>query len=196
MAGRTIYLIRHGDTAANANSSGPELERGWKSYPLDAAGRSEAKRIAAKLAKLGIKAIVSSDLPRAKQTADIIADWLGVHPTFEPALRTWNTGNCAGKTKKSVEPHLAHMVRHLPDEACSGGESFDAFCSRIFKAFRGLLKSHTENPMAIVIHARVERLFKATDELKHRKVNADIFLAEPEEPGHIEKWTVSPGGQS
>ena len=196
MAERTIYLVRHGDTAANAESAGPELERGWKPYPLDAEGRSEAKRIAEKLAKFGIKAIVSSDLPRAKQTADIIGDWIGIAPEFDRGLRTWNTGKCAGKTKKSVEPHIAHMVRHQPDEACSGGESFSQFCSRVSKAVKGILSSHTENPMAIIAHARVERLFAATGEFENRKVNADVFLAKPEQPGHIEKWTISPGARS
>lgn len=196
MAGRTVYLVRHGDTDANASTPGPELERGWKSYPLDAQGRSEAKRIAAKLSKLGIKAVVSSDLPRAKQTADIICDWLGINPTFDSSLRTWNTGNCAGKLKKSVEPHIADLVRHHPDESCSGGESFDEFCNRIFKAVKEVLRSHTENPLAIIIHARVERLLAATDYLDHRKVDADKFLSKPEQPGHIEKWTPSLKGQS
>jgi broad specificity phosphatase PhoE len=197
MDSRTIYLVRHGDTAANAESAGPELERGWKPYPLDAEGRSEAKRIAEKLSKFGIRTIRSSDLPRAKQTADIIGDWLGITPEFDRGLRTWNTGQCAGKTKKSVEPHIAHMVRYQPDEACSGGESFDSFCNRARKALIGATKESDQSyPMAIIIHARVERLFAATDEFEHRKVNADVFLAKPEQPGHIEKWTVSPGARS
>lgn len=196
MAGRTVYLVRHGDTDANADTPGPELERGWKSYPLDAKGRSEAKKTAAKLAKLGIKAVVSSDLSRAKQTADIISDWLGISPTFDRSLRTWNTGKCAGQLKSRTEPHIADLVRHHPDEPCSGGESFDQFCDRIFKAFKSVLRSHTENPLAIIIHGRVERLFKATDELEHRKVDADVFLSKPEQPGHIEKWTPSLKGQS
>lgn len=195
MAGRTIYLVRHADTSMNA-SAGAEKERGWSNVPLDAEGRSEAKRIASKLAKCGVKAIVSSDLPRAKQTADIASDWLGVSSTVDSGLRTWDTGKCAGQLKSKVEPHIIDLVRHHPNEACSGGESFDAFCRRIRKALVACIKGHTENPMAIIIHARVERLLAATDYLEDRKVNVDTFLSKPAAPGHIEKWTVNPGSLS
>lgn len=195
MAGRTIYLVRHADTSMNA-SAGAEKERGWSNVPLDAEGRSEAKRIAAKLARKDLKAVVSSDLPRARETGDIVADWNGLVLHTEPGLRTWDTGKCAGQLKSKVEPHIIDLVRHHPDEACNGGESFDAFCQRIRKVLIACIKGHTENPMAIIIHARVERLLAATDYLQDRKVNVDTFLSKPAQPGHIEKWTVNPGSLS
>lgn len=197
MADRTVYLIRHGDTSANADTPGPELERGWKSYPLDDQGRKEAKLIAARLRRFDHpKALISSDLSRAKQTAQIVGDMLGLVPVFDPGLRTWDTGRCAGQLKSKTEPHIADLVRHHPDEPCDGGESFNGFCDRIFKAFAARLKKYPENPIAFIIHARVERLLEATDHFKASKIDVDTFLAKPEQPGHIEKWSVNPNGLS
>lgn len=193
---RTVYLVRHGDTAANAATPGPERERGWKPYPLDDAGRREANRLATKLSRLGIKALVSSDLTRAKQTAEIIGDRLGMKPDFISALRTWNTGELAGQLKSKCEPEIARLVRNAPDRAPPGGESFNQFCGRIFKGLHEALEKHSADPVAIIIHARIERLiagWKAAGSPKTHKIDPDVFLAKPEQPGHIEKWNVSRG---
>lgn len=179
----------------NSASAGPERERGWSDVSLDAAGRKEALRTSAKLSKLGIRALLSSDLKRAKQTADIISDYLGIKPEFESGLRTWDTGTLAGRLKRDAEPIIRRLVRDNPDEAPKGGESFDQFCNRIRSCLVDIFKTHTENPMAIVIHHRVERLLEAAgDDWKH--IDVDKFLAQGENPGTVEKWTVNPSALS
>lgn len=191
MAGRTVYLVRHGCTSLNAESKGAEKERGWSDVALDAAGRKEAVRSAAKLSKLGIRAIMSSDLKRAVQTAVIISDYLGLKPEFQYGLRTWNTGYLAGRPKVKAEPVIRNLVR-MPDEAPKDGESFNHFCDRIRSCLADIFKTHTENPIAIVIHHRVERLIESSGDDWHH-VNVDEFLADGgEQPGQVKKWQINP----
>lgn len=192
MPTRTVYLVRHGDTAANETTPGPALERGWKPYPLDPVGRKEARKLGVKLARRGIKALVSSDLPRAKETAKIIGDWLGIEPSFHSQLRTWNTGDLAGKPKSEVEPVVAKLVRYAPDRVIPGGESFEQFSRRIFAAFSDILATHNVDPLAVIIHGRIERLLEAWNGKRDHTINVDTFLAKPEQPGHIETWRVDP----
>jgi len=189
MAPRLVYLVRHGDTVANETTAGPTRERGWKPYPLDPAGRKEARQIAVKLGRRGIKGLVSSDLERAKETADIIGDWLGITPAFHTQLRTWNTGDLAGKLKSEAEPVIARAVRFTPDEALPGGESFENFARRIFAALSDILATHSESPLAVIIHQRIERLiagWKAAGAKRTHEIDADVFLQKGELPGHIE----------
>lgn len=192
---RTVLLVRHADTAANESTPGPALERGWKPYGLDSIGRKEARKTAVKLARRGVKALVSSDLVRAKESARIIGDWLGIEPQFHSQLRTWNTGELAGKPKSEVEPQIAKLVRFAPERVIPGGESFDQFCRRVFAALADILATHSANPLAIIIHARIERLiegWKAAGAKRDHAINVDVFLAKPEQPGHIETCQLDP----
>jgi phosphohistidine phosphatase len=76
-----LYLFRHGD-AVERGAPGFEVD---DERPLSDAGRSRMERIALGLRALGIavEAILSSPLPRATQSAEIVADALGVRNVFE-----------------------------------------------------------------------------------------------------------------
>lgn len=192
-ASRIVYLVRHGDTAMNAATPGPELERGWSDVPLHPMGRKEARRTAVKLARIGIKAIVSSDLKRGTQTAEIIGDWLGIAPDFHAQLRSWNFGQ-QGKPEGEAD-RVADRLARQPDCTPSGGESFDDFKRRIFAGLSDTLATHLRNPLAIIVHGRVERLimaWKACGQKASHAVDVDVFLEKGEQPGHIEAWKVDP----
>lgn len=192
---RTVYQARHGDTMDNAATPGPELERSWEPEGLADVGRKEARRAGVKLAAKGIKVLVSSDLPRAKQSAKIMADVIGIEPEFVSQLRTWNTGDLSGKLKADVEGEIARLVRYTPDRIIHGGESFDQFRRRVFAALSDILATHTVDPVAIVIHARIERLvaaWKAAGAKANHAIDPDVFLAKAEKPGHIEACQLDP----
>jgi broad specificity phosphatase PhoE len=191
---RTVYLVRHGATAMNAETAGPARERGWCDVPLDAAGRAEARRVGKELVDLKVNVLVSSDLPRARQSARIIGDVIGVEPEFASQLRTWNTGDWHGDLKSEVEPRIARLVRSAPDRAPPGGESFNAFRRRIFAILADLLVKH-DGRLAVVIHSRIERLleaWKAAGSKRTHAIDADVFLRQGERPGHVEPWRVDP----
>ncbi len=73
---KTILLIRHGESEGNESPIYKNPDS-----PLTASGRNQSLRLAARLAKDGpYHALVSSTLLRAKQTADIIGEKLGLSP--------------------------------------------------------------------------------------------------------------------
>ena len=79
-----IFMVRHGDTPLND----ADLIHGWVDTPLNEEGIAQAHKAAEALKDKEITHIVSSDLPRAKQTANILAKKLGVPVTFDPMIRT------------------------------------------------------------------------------------------------------------
>lgn len=191
---RTVYLVRHGDTMDNAATPGPELERGWEPIGLADMGRKEVARTGRKLEGKGIKALISSDLPRAAQSARIVGAELDVEPEFHSQLRTWNLGELTGKPQAQADKVAAQLVRRAPDRVPPGGESFDQFRRRVFAGLSDVLANHP-GTIAVVIHANVERLieaWKAAGSRPDHTIDADVFLAQAEQPGHIEAWRVDP----
>src|SRR5437868_170190 len=77
-----LYLLRHG-IADWPNWTRPDDER-----PLTEKGARQVQRVARALAKKGVKPelILSSPLPRARQTAEITAEALGLKVTEDPTL--------------------------------------------------------------------------------------------------------------
>jgi broad specificity phosphatase PhoE len=121
-----IYL-RHGKTSHNAGGSEERL-RGWLPVPLTSEGVKQAHNAAAALG-LRPDTAVTSDLPRAMQTADIVGKHLETPITPDPKIRDWNTGNLAGQKVTDVLPLLKHLVTH-PDEPAPGGEPLNAYLAR------------------------------------------------------------------
>lgn len=70
----TIYVVRHGQSFFNASNDLKLFDRdGETGSPLNAEGKSQAKKLAKKLKNINFSAFFSSDLARAKETAEIIA---------------------------------------------------------------------------------------------------------------------------
>lgn len=98
-----IFLIRHGETIWNAEGR----IQGQLDIPLNDSGRSQAQAVADELVKRGIadsvSAVVSSDLSRASETADIIARTIGKVPCYTDAgLREFNFGSDQGKPREET----------------------------------------------------------------------------------------------
>ena len=89
-----FYIFRHGQTIWNAEGR----PQGQSEYPvpLTITGQEQARALAQKLADKKIKLIVSSDLMRAKQTAEIVAAELKVPVKFDPRLREVDYGTLNG----------------------------------------------------------------------------------------------------
>lgn len=187
---RTIYIVRHGKTKLNNQSDlSVDRERGWSNVPLTAEGRQEAQRAALKLKTKGIEAIVSSDLERAKQTAQIIGKVLGIKPEFSSKLRPWNLGDLTGKVMTEATPQIAAYAKK-PDEVVPGGESFNTFCERAFQGFAECVGAHPDETLLVVCHHRVERLIEGWNELGQpadHAIDLDVFMSDGEPPGGIEE---------
>jgi broad specificity phosphatase PhoE len=88
----TLLLVRHGETDWNAEGR----LQGHTDMPLNDLGRRQARALADELAGDGIEAVYSSDLARASETAEIVAERLGLPVGLDPDLREKDWGTWEG----------------------------------------------------------------------------------------------------
>jgi DNA topoisomerase I len=183
----TVYLVSHGESEMNKPK---DLITGWKNPPLDADGKKQALALARHLSKLGVKRIVTSDLKRARQTADIIGQELGIKVEANEVYRPQKMGQYEGQTSESVRPKMASYVIDHPDEPIPGGESFNAF-AKPFLADLSKLVSSCHETTVLVTHSRNLALAAAAE---GGKTDCKKYLEHDVETGAILKLTKAPGG--
>ncbi len=146
----TVLLVRHGQTRLNSEHG--ERLRGWLDLPLTRRGREDAAEAGEKLKDYDVAALFSSDLRRARQTARIIGEKIGVKPTENPKLRPWNVGDLAGKLVADVREEMDYYQKH-PDKKTPGGESFESFYERWEQELLALLRKAEKLPPGQVVVA-------------------------------------------
>ena len=109
----TIFLVRHGETEWNRIGRW----QGRTDIPLSEVGRAQALALAARLRDRGISQIYASDLSRARETAEIVAQALGVmRVECDPRLRERGFGCFEGLTREEcAERHAEAWKRYLAD---------------------------------------------------------------------------------
>jgi probable phosphoglycerate mutase len=147
-----ICLIRHGETAWNA-----ELRiQGHRDRPLNATGRAQARTLAGRLAERRFAALYSSDLKRARQTAQPLAVAQGLPVRIEAALRERNFGCCEGRTREEIQAADAAVAEMLaarrPDDVIPGGESLRQHLDRVIACLSRLARQHAGQDIAVVTH--------------------------------------------
>ncbi len=147
-----IYLMRHGQDDESRFG-------GWSSYGLTEAGRAQAEESAESLVGKGISHIFSSDLARAKETAEIAAKRLCLPVTLLPEFREVNNGVLAGMPRsEAAEKYPGLYFASLGfDESYPNGESPAAFYKRIRLAWADFRAFALENKMTplLVTHGGV-----------------------------------------
>jgi broad specificity phosphatase PhoE len=151
----TIYLVRHGETAANVTNT----LQGQSDVPLNANGLKQAALAAERLKNKHFDFILSSDLSRAAVTAKTIAGERPVE-TF-PILREWDLGEWVGLTWDEIgekfPEELAAFRAGDPDAVISGGESRRQFNDRAAKILQWLTESYPGKELLCVSHGGVIR---------------------------------------
>lgn len=119
-----VLLARHGETDDNRE---PLRFQGWRDTPLNDTGRRQAEELAERVTGQGIVSLWSSDLSRAKETAEIVGARLGLEVGLDARLREANRGRWEGRLFRDVaaeEPELfAAWMRAGPQWRFPGGES-------------------------------------------------------------------------
>jgi broad specificity phosphatase PhoE len=96
---RHLLLVRHGQSEWNAVGRW----QGQADPRLSALGEEQARDAAERLGDLGFGAVISSDLRRARRTAEILAATLGLPVTVDPDLREIDVGDWQGLTRAEIE---------------------------------------------------------------------------------------------
>ncbi len=147
----TLYLIRHGETPWNVEGR----YQGQFDPPLTARGEAQAQATAKELAPLGFEAIYSSDLARAKLTADALAAETGLPIHLDERLREINQGAWQGVLigdiragwPEAIEGWERDPWQHHPP----GGETLQQVQARLFAAIDEIAVRHQEK-VAVFTH--------------------------------------------
>ncbi|MFF5256786.1 bifunctional RNase H/acid phosphatase [Streptomyces leeuwenhoekii] len=151
----TFVLLRHGETPLTPQKrfSGS----GGSDPSLSAAGREQAERVAAALARRGtVQAIVSSPLARTRETAAIVAARLGLDVTVEDGLRETDFGAWEGLTFAEVRERypddLNAWLASADAAPTGGGESFAHTGERIAATRDKLVAAYAGRTVLLVTH--------------------------------------------
>ena len=150
---RRIAVVVH----AEAQHHVDRLVGGWFDSPLTERGRKQARRVG--LALQGVFSqphvpIVSSDLLRARETADIVGEVLGSSVAMEPGLRELSYGVAEGQPKAWLDEQIAPTPTHGPrldHHICEGAESRRDIATRVYAAMNRILTSD-QRDLVIVTH--------------------------------------------
>ncbi len=191
----SFTLIRHGATALNRHNGAGDRVRGWTNVPLSAEGRQEARKLADRLRDSGLEVIVTSDLDRAKHTAEALARATGAEMVTTRKLRPWDLGDYTGQHSTEVIKELPQFLDD-PDKRVPGGEAFNHFRERAFAGLREAVERAGGKSLAVVTHHRVERLLKAwlaKGQPEDGGLDLRTFLQRGEAPASVERVTVKAG---
>ena len=147
-----LYIIRHGQTAWNKE----EVFRGTKDIPLNEVGLKEANALGAYLESTPFDALYTSPLSRARQTAQAVADAVGLTPVVEPNLIDLDFGAWQGVSHKEVKEKYPDLYQTWVSEPAQarfpGGESLNDVLNRIRTLLTMLLEKHPNGTVAVFTH--------------------------------------------
>ena len=145
-----IYLMRHGADPSDRYG-------GWSTYGLTEKGKEQVHNAKVQLRNKGIVEIFASDLVRAKETAEIVADELSLEITYLPQFRESNNGLLAGMLKTEAVEKYPGMYWNALDwtQTWPGGESPEQFFRRIQSAWYEFKKQAGNKNDLLVSHGGV-----------------------------------------
>jgi probable phosphoglycerate mutase len=146
----SIVLIRHGESEGNRE----RRFGGHTATPLSARGRAQAEAAGRVLLPEGADALYSSDLVRARETAEIIGTALGLLPMLTAALRERTLGALDGlrfeeAAERYPEAYAALLARDA-EASPPGGESHQV-CRRRVTGFLAELVARERGRRVVVV---------------------------------------------
>lgn len=147
-----IYIVQHCQSEHHVN----DLTGGWTDTPLTELGLIQAQKVAHELKILGVNkraSIYTSDLKRAKMTAEVISEYFGLELVSDESLREINNGEAKDKTKQwASENMLLNSEELVLDKPFWNGAetSFDIY-NRMKSVYNKYLKD-IKNDVVIVSH--------------------------------------------
>jgi broad specificity phosphatase PhoE len=161
-----LILVRHGHTCLNVPGRDERL-RGWLDIPLDDQGLQEAAETAERLEEYPVEAIYSSDLRRARQTAEVLRRRTGApRVATSKDLRPWNLGVFCGQRVYDILPFLNLLNQH-PDMVAPSGESFYQFYGRYSQRLNELMNLAQRSSKSIVAVTHVRNVLATQTIIEH-----------------------------
>ncbi|MCR4329881.1 MAG: histidine phosphatase family protein [Candidatus Roizmanbacteria bacterium] len=159
-----LYFVRHGETVWNVQ----KRIQGHKDIRLNREGREQAHTTAQKLFSeiTHVHAIISSDLQRTAQTAEIIAEYFNTPVTFTTRLRERDFGSFSGKSYKQISTLLKDAYKVF--DGLSEEDKFDfslhpeieserKLRTRVMSCIEDTVNTYSGKTVVIVTHGGVLR---------------------------------------
>ena len=156
---KTIITIQHTQSIHHTNG----MVGSWTDWDLSELGVQQAQRIGEKLkSELAGREFVmySSDLKRAKQTAEFVGNQLGLSPILRTELRERNLGRCCGKSVQWLRENQEMQEKTIDDRLFSDVESRRDEWNRLKPFFDEIMANNEEN-IIIVSHGDLLSVFNA-----------------------------------
>ncbi len=152
----SYFVLRHGRN--NHQTEKPDLVYGWPNEEppcvLDLVGREQIKAAAEELAEENIDLIFSSDLLRTRQSAEIVAERLGIKEIhYDERLRDVNWGVFQGRTKKEAWEYYSHNMKEKFAKAVPEGESWNDCRDRMLACLEEIDSKHENRIILLVSHS-------------------------------------------
>jgi probable phosphoglycerate mutase len=156
-----LCIVRHGETAWNAE----HRVQGQLDVPLNAIGQAQALAASKVLSLEKFDAIYSSDLCRARQTAQPVAGFLAKEILFERDLRERHYGIFERLTYAEVKARYpedyARFEAREPDYAFRTGESLRDFSARSIAVVSKIVNQHEDQSVLVFTHGGVlDKLYR------------------------------------
>ncbi len=157
-----LYLMRHGQTDWNVEGR----VQGWNDTPLNTLGIEQARKAGVLLANEDIETVYSSDLKRAKKTAEIVSASLDLPFHYTKRLREMNFGKAGGVKKTDLLakfPYIYSAFNDLNNQerydiSYPEGETIGDVQQRFMKFITKLLDDRRQRVL-IVTHGMLVRIF-------------------------------------
>ncbi len=149
-----IFLLRHGETDWNRQGRC----QGSSDIDLNETGHRQAGEVAAHLSRRRIHAVYSSDLRRARQTAEIVGRPHEAPVNIEPDLRELDHGEMEGLTFIEVREKFEGFIERWRSEPAAvrlpGGERLMDVDRRVWSALNRIVENHDgEDAIVVVSHS-------------------------------------------
>jgi broad specificity phosphatase PhoE len=173
-----LLLIRHGQSVGNAQ----HRAQGQNDEPLTELGRAQALALAQRLqGEYDICALYASSLLRARKTAEVIVDLLGLTIILEDRLQEYDCGIITGMRMEEVAAQYPEIARRWAEDSwrvpIPGEEGPDVFQRRVLAAMSEIVAAHKgDDTVAVVAHGGTLSVYLAgLLELDFRKRQPWVF---------------------
>ncbi len=149
----SIYVVRHGETDWNREG----IYQGQTDTSLNENGRETAKKLGIILSKIKFTSIYSSDLLRARETAEIINSFLNVPVYYMKELRELDFGRWTGVSIWDMSKNNSELFKKWQEDPWNvsppGGETFRELTERVIKVLENIFITHKDENILVVSHA-------------------------------------------
>ena len=155
----TVILTRHGETDWNRD----HRWQGHADPSLNELGQAQARELVERLADLPLDAVYSSDLRRARETAEAVAEAKGLQVVTDSLLREIEVGEWTCLTTDEIKARFpAGWERHAAGgDGWERGETHAAMSSRIVSVVSRIAGGHPGEQILCVLHGGVIRALLA-----------------------------------